>query len=303
MGLNVFVLIIKTMIAYSKKSALPFEAYCKFIQELGKIDKQIYDYIRELGFSIGSEEEYKNAISRSEIDKQNDFSMKHWDRMAGKVKWNNIATIDTYCSQLKFVGNSVIKNGVILDMGCGNGDTTEWIRRNTQAEVIGIDYSRNMINEHKRFNNPRLILGDCEVLPIKDGSINQVFLNWFISNSDRDKVLDEAIRVLAPKGEVRLTTTYAPRGFCCVDAKTYDEFLIIYMEKHYGTERFQNLMNDAMEFRDCSDKAVQNEIFRVAERRLDVSYEFSRFPLVPRGAPRLFEFHVPIAIVGRKVKS
>ncbi|NIO44717.1 MAG: methyltransferase domain-containing protein [Candidatus Aenigmarchaeota archaeon] len=290
------------MSLYEEKQALPFDVYFEFLQKLKVEDEELHRYLCEMGFVIKSKEYYDNSVRRAKYIESNDYSREVWEILAERVKSNDIVQIDTYCSQLKFLQNSIVKEGVIIDLGCGSGDTTEWIRRNTQAEVIGIDYSRNMLKEHKKLQSD-LVLGDCERLPIKNCSIDQALLTWFTSNTDRRKILDEVKRVLKPEGEVRLSSIGFVVGVCSINAKTYDSFLRTFMDKFYEDPEVRKKICLNMEFRYCRDKSIQEELENLARLGLEESYEFSRFPVMPRGSSEYFVFNVPMTVVGKKPKA
>ena len=87
----------------------------------------------------------------------------------------------------------------ILDMGCGNGTTTNYIA-NLGFNCIGIDYDTNVIDYCKdRFPENHFQVANAEQLPFKDGSFDTIILrdalHHFYCEADFEKVKAEILRV------------------------------------------------------------------------------------------------------------
>lgn len=96
-----------------------------------------------------------------------------------------------------------IRPGTVLDVGCGPGHLTEYLR-SRDVEAIGVDVVPTFI-EHARTAHPhgRYLLGSMDRLPIADHSVAGV-LAWYslihVPPDDLDGVLTELRRSLAPAG-------------------------------------------------------------------------------------------------------
>lgn len=101
---------------------------------------------------------------------------------------------------------------VVADVACGTGDLTEAFARTGASKVMGLDFTRAMLNlaEHKlRTRNvpgPERVSyheADAQALPLGDSSVDVVSIAFGIRNvMDPDKALREFARVLRPGGRV-----------------------------------------------------------------------------------------------------
>lgn len=100
--------------------------------------------------------------------------------------------------------------GHILDVCCGTGALTMALAQNNPAaEVIGVDFSSNMIhiaNRHaqdKAFRNLEFICEDACELHFPDGSFDCVVVSFGLAGiPDVEVFLKEMNRVLVPGGEI-----------------------------------------------------------------------------------------------------
>ena len=288
--------------------ALPFETYQVFLDKIRALRPELHEYLKDAGFVINDENAYKRAVVAGFVDSAND--RKGWEHIAKKFKYIHLNKIDTLCSELVSLSDSVIQNGTVLFCGCGNGDEIEWVKRNTSAKVIGLDYSRAMLKEHlKRFSKPDIILATCESIPIASESVNQVIQAGIESSSSRTLV-DEVSRILVPGGEIRVSSIRCAEEFFpqheedfieCLKKAKYDEFLKNYAEKIFGTQASENDLTYLMENFDCTDSHVIGKMTHLTLKGFDVSYEFSKFPLMPRGYHLQNQcLQIPYTIVGKK---
>ncbi|KAK6485269.1 putative methyltransferase DDB-G0268948 [Huso huso] len=89
-----------------------------------------------------------------------------------------------------------------VDVGCGSGQGTIGLAPHFQ-KVVGIDVSEAQLEEARRepgFTNVSYRAGPAELLPYEDGSVDLVTsmsaTHWF----DTEKFLNEAVRILKPRG-------------------------------------------------------------------------------------------------------
>ena len=101
----------------------------------------------------------------------------------------------------------------ILDLGCGNGNILSILSDCTDANLFGLDLSKNMIYEaQKKLNDKvQLDIGDSENLPYDDDKFDLVICNAsFHHYTNPQKVLKEIKRVLTPSGTLTLGDPTAP---------------------------------------------------------------------------------------------
>ena len=97
---------------------------------------------------------------------------------------------------------SAQKGDIILDIGCGEGDTIK--KYQDQCSVIGIDISRKMCKEAKKnISRGEIVMASMEHLPFKDGVMDKVVAVYsIVYSSHKRKIMKEISRVLREKGEL-----------------------------------------------------------------------------------------------------
>lgn len=100
----------------------------------------------------------------------------------------------------------------VLDVGAGTGFCTFALGKHyPKAEVLALDIAHNMLLKARQGHGQyEYVVGDAEILPIADASIDMIFSNltlqWCV---DLNRVLSEFRRVLTPGGML-LFTTFGP---------------------------------------------------------------------------------------------
>ena len=87
-----------------------------------------------------------------------------------------------------------------MDVGCGIGYFEEIL---SELNIIGLDSSKEALEEARKRGGKRFVLGDAENLDFPDKSFDAVFMVTtleFVENYK--KVIDEAARVLVPGGKL-----------------------------------------------------------------------------------------------------
>ena len=116
-----------------------------------------------------------------------------------------------------FVRHHVDKNvGLLLDIGIGNGVSTEYFRDHTELDIIAIDCSRTAIVRAK----DRLLTNDTSTqrlklveatftrLPVKDESVDYIYAQdciYYGGMKVFQKTISEIKRVLKPGGVIRFS--------------------------------------------------------------------------------------------------
>jgi demethylmenaquinone methyltransferase / 2-methoxy-6-polyprenyl-1,4-benzoquinol methylase len=111
--------------------------------------------------------------------------------------------------------------GRLLDLATGTGDVAIGVaRHHPRIQVIGLDFVNPMLSaaavkiDFEGLSKCiHLIQGDAMNLPFPEESFDAVTVAFGIRNMpDRQKVLEEMIRVLVPGGKVYLLELNAPQG-------------------------------------------------------------------------------------------
>jgi len=164
-------------------------------------------------------------------------------------------------NQLSFRGDEVV-----LDIGCGDGKTTnEFAKRVPDGSVIGIDSSANMIEEaRKSFVNIKNM--SFEQVDAEDFTFDMSFnliVSFFVLHyvSNHEKVLEKIFNALRPKGTfVALMALRQP------DRATNDAWSDIFA----GQEKWNTKTED--EYKNLLEKAGFKKIIVRAE---ETSYLFA----------------------------
>ncbi len=102
----------------------------------------------------------------------------------------------------------------VLDLGCGTGYSTRLLARHyRRAHVIGIDLAHAMTRlaraRRRWWANHCYFVGDAELLPFADASMDIVVSNLTLQWCRPDPVFSECLRVLRPGG-VMLFSSFGP---------------------------------------------------------------------------------------------
>ena len=94
----------------------------------------------------------------------------------------------------------------ILEVGCGWGELSDWLARETGAEVVAIDLSPRMV-ELARARGVAAEVGDVQALRFEDGAFDVAVAAWMLYHvPDLDRALAELARVLRPGGRLVAVT-------------------------------------------------------------------------------------------------
>ena len=91
----------------------------------------------------------------------------------------------------------------ILDLGCGNGNIINLLKKERKADYFGLDISENMIEEAKKKcgEDVKFTVGDSENLPYQDGQFDIIICNASFHHYTKPEVaIKEIKRVLKSGG-------------------------------------------------------------------------------------------------------
>ena len=101
----------------------------------------------------------------------------------------------------------------ILDLGCGNGNIINLLKKERKADYFGLDISENMIEEAKKKcgEDVKFTVGDSENLPYQDGQFDIIICNASFHHYTKPEVaIKEIKRVLKSGGTLILGDPTVP---------------------------------------------------------------------------------------------
>lgn len=97
------------------------------------------------------------------------------------------------------------KNGIALDVGCGEGATLKYLREGFEGHLIGLDFSHAKVSYAQEMQSSTMyVTSDALQLPFATASIDLVLMRDLLHHIDwaREAVVEEALRVAKPGGWV-----------------------------------------------------------------------------------------------------
>ena len=107
--------------------------------------------------------------------------------------WMNVVSSD--------VGKQPIKT--ILDLGCGTGRFSEALAGHFDAEVVGVDPSKKMLEQARRKlrdGRVRYETGRGEAIPLPDDSVDLIFMSMIFHHFDNPMIAARECRRVLPQG-------------------------------------------------------------------------------------------------------
>lgn len=188
---------------------------------------------------------------------------KMFDAIAGRYDvMNRVMTLGQDQRWRRFVVKKAgDPNGrMTLDLATGTGDIAALMVDTYDAEVIGADFSLNMLKEaHNRFETKSInwLACDANILPCVDGVFDSVTFGYLLRNvDDTMKVLKEVFRVLRPGGNVVcLDTTPPAKNMLYPFLQFYFRFCIPAMGKFIADDEtaYAYLTGSTMEFYEAEE--------------------------------------------------
>lgn len=150
-----------------------------------------------------------------------DFILETWEAQAERhgsdhaASWGDRWMIDLEVAQLCA---HLPTEGVVLDVGCANGYSTELIRHNMPyLSFRGVDFSPKMIaqaisREGETGSGIHYQVADARSLPFDDESYDAVYTTRTLINlptwSDQRVAIEELLRVTRPGGQVLIAEAF-----------------------------------------------------------------------------------------------
>jgi SAM-dependent methyltransferase len=99
-----------------------------------------------------------------------------------------------------------VRPGLVLEVGCGEGELAERMTTELSAEVVAVDQSERMV-ELSRARGVDARIGDVHDLEFPDASFDVVVAAWMLYHaSELDRAIGELARVLRPGGRLVAAT-------------------------------------------------------------------------------------------------
>lgn len=133
---------------------------------------------------------------------------KWWSRLYFKLFWGGVDDNEIARKVLSWIPDDF--DGKLLDVPVGTGVfTAEKYKRMGKADIIGLDYSQDML-DRARFRfcengiiNIKTIQGDVGAMPFDDNSFDYILcMNGLHVFPDKDKAYSEILRTLKQGGEL-----------------------------------------------------------------------------------------------------
>lgn len=129
--------------------------------------------------------------------------------MKQKDYWNKVSETKQFSTpfQIEEFSKYVNKADIILDVGCGYGRTLNELYSNGYKNLIGIDFSKGMIERAKNINsNIDFRVMNNSKIDLPDNSINSVILlavlTCIVEDKEQENLISEIHRVLKKDGVI-----------------------------------------------------------------------------------------------------
>ena len=128
-------------------------------------------------------------------------------KMKQKEYWNSVSQKKDFTTpfQVEEFSKYVKRDNMVLDVGCGYGRTLDELYHDGYRNLIGIDFSKGMIERGKQqFPYLDLRVKENAKISLPDASIDAVILFAVLTciwtNEEQEQLLTEIRRILKPQG-------------------------------------------------------------------------------------------------------
>ena len=167
------------------------------------------------------------------VTKKYDF-LNHFLSLRRDVAWRRFT-----CKKMKFSGA-----GRRLDIACGTGDLSlEAAKKHSNVDITGIDFVYEMLEVGKKKIGHKglgrritLMQADAMELPFRDNSFDVAAVAFGVRNMpDREKALQEMLRVVVPGGSVMvLEMTFIRNRMFKIIYHIYLNYLLPRLAKYFS---------------------------------------------------------------------
>ena len=186
--------------------------------------------------SVSSLQDFGVTINQSVSDKPTEIEKKHVYEVYDKISEHFSQTRYKPWPLVSEFLNSLEKNSMVLDVGCGNG---KYLSENKNLVMWGTDRSGNLLSIAKEKNiNAQCFIADSLKLPIKsesfDAAISIAVIHHFSNELLRIQALKEIFRVIKKNGKVLIyvwAMEQKEKKF-----KEQDNFVPWHLQKKYENE-------------------------------------------------------------------
>ena len=210
--------------------------------------------------SVSSLQDFGVTINQSVSDKPTEFEKKHVYEVYDKISEHFSQTRYKPWPLVYEFLNSLEKNSMVLDVGCGNG---KYLSENKNLVMWGTDRSGNLLSIAKEKNiNAQCFIADSLKLPIKsesfDAAISIAVIHHFSNELLRIQALKEIFRVIKKNGKVLIyvwAMEQKEKKF-----KEQDNFVPWHLQKKYENESKVETMENGPNI--TEDKNINCKVYQ-----------------------------------------
>ena len=210
--------------------------------------------------SVSSLQDFGVTINQSVSDKPTEIEKKHVYEVYDKISEHFSQTRYKPWPLVSEFLNSLEKNSMVLDVGCGNG---KYLSENKNLVMWGTDRSGNLLSIAKEKNiNAQCFIADSLKLPIKsesfDAAISIAVIHHFSNELLRIQALKEIFRVIKKNGKVLIyvwAMEQKEKKF-----KEQDNFVPWHLQKKYENESKVETMENGPNI--TEDKNINCKVYQ-----------------------------------------
>ena len=209
---------------------------------------------------VSSLQDFGVTINQSVSDKPTEIEKKHVYEVYDKISEHFSQTRYKPWPLVSEFLNSLEKNSMVLDVGCGNG---KYLSENKNLVMWGTDRSGNLLSIAKEKNiNAQCFIADSLKLPIKsesfDAAISIAVIHHFSNELLRIQALKEIFRVIKKNGKVLIyvwAMEQKEKKF-----KEQDNFVPWHLQKKYENESKVETMENGPNI--TEDKNINCKVYQ-----------------------------------------